>query len=537
MTVTATAGESDRVAEGADPVLELRRVVKSFNGQVVLDLEALEVGTGEVHALLGQNGSGKSTLIKVLAGYHAPDPHPDFRVAVAGADVTTDSRGCVRPTGFRFVHQDLGLVAQMSVLDNVYLDRGYPTRGWTVKSSTARSIVGDALTRVGLASLDPERLVATLSPADRTGVAIARALAGDRDDVPKVLVLDEPTATLPGGEVERLLSMLSGIAADGAAVLYVTHHLDEVFKLATTVTVLRDGHRVAWGPTNAFTHAEIVHHLVGAELETVGRPAAGAPGTHASHPVDGALVVDGVVGDRFDGMSFSVAPGEIVGVHGVSGSGRDSLLGAVFGARDRGAGSVRIAGHELPARRPDLAIGLGVGYVPADRKAQGGLLGLRARENVTLPALRSFWRRGRLCVADEVEETREWFGRLDVRPVGGVDLPLASFSGGNQQKIILAKWLRQRPRVLLLDEPTQGVDVGAKAVIQRTLLDAAAAGLAIVIASSDEKEMAALCSTVHVARRGRLVDTLKGDEISETELRRRLHEPDHNPTSTEGAPS
>jgi ribose transport system ATP-binding protein len=377
------------------------------------------------------------------------------------------------------------------------------------------------LSRVGLATLDLATPVEDLSPAERTCVAIARALATDGAELPTVLVLDEPTATLPAPDIDGLLKILEAVARTGVAILYVTHHLDEVFKVASSVSILRDGEVVASGPTLAFTREQIVHHLVGSELEAVHRPdwATGAESSGLCTPP--VLSVDGLRSEWIEEMSFSVSAGEIVGFYGVTGSGRDAVLGTVFGARRRSGGSVRLAGNELPANRPDAAIQMRMGFVPANRKTHGGMLDLSAMENITLPALKPFRRRGRLDVGAQERETNAWFNRLDVRPADGVRLPLASFSGGNQQKIILAKWLRLDPAVLLLDEPTQGVDVGAKAVIHRTILDAVAAGLAVVIASSDDEEMAALCSRVHIVQRGHIVDTIVGDDISEAELSRR----------------
>ena len=507
----------------APAALKMRRVAKSFNGRTVLDLDALVIRPGEVHALLGQNGSGKSTLIKVLSGYHNPDPDAGTAVTVAGVRVPPGSQDLARAAGLRFVHQDLALVGEMSILDNIYLGRSYPTRGWTVRPRMAGADALEALARVGLSSLDPSRPIASLSPAERTGVAIARALAADVDRAPTVLVLDEPTATLPGPEVDRLLGTLRGVAEAGVAILYVTHHLDEVFTVADAVSILRDGREVASGRTTSFNREQLVHHLVGSELEALHRHAPDIDNDGGVMSTDAVMLVRGLAADRIHNMSFSVAPGEVIGFHGVTGSGRDAVLGALFGALDRSAGTVTVGGTELPAGRPDLAIHLGLGFVPPDRKAHGCLVGLSARENLTLPALKSFWRRGRLSTVAEDKEARDWFSRLDIRPVDGTNLPLSSFSGGNQQKIVLAKWLRQKPAVLLLDEPTQGVDVGAKAVIHRTILDGVAQGLAVLIASSDDEELAALCTKVHVVQHGRIVDTLIGEEITEAHLSRQLN--------------
>ncbi|SFK07382.1 sugar ABC transporter ATP-binding protein [Amycolatopsis sacchari] len=530
--VASSTVPSPKTAGVPAPALELHHVVKSFGSRTVLDVEALDIRAGEVHALLGQNGSGKSTLIKILSGYHDPDPQPGMTVRVSGVDISPNAGDMARRAGLRFVHQDLGIVPAMSIVDNLYLGRAYPTRGLTVSTRSARANAREALAGVGLASVDPDARLGTLGPAERTGVAIARALATDSDSVPSVLVLDEPTATLPAPEVDRLLGMLRGVADAGVAVLYITHHLDEVFSIAERVTVLRDGRTVASGPVTEFSREEIIHHLVGSELEELHRPTGAAHSDGAARDEDPALVVEGLTAARIHGVSFSIAPGEIVGFHGVSGSGRDSVLGAVFGAEHRVAGSVRTAETELVPDRPDLAIANGIGFVPADRKARGGHLDLKVKENLTLPGLGAFWRRGRLDATAELTETRTWLRRLDVRPPSSADLPLSSLSGGNQQKVVLAKWLRKGPRVLLLDEPTQGVDVGAKAAIHRTVLDAAANGLAVAIASSDHEELAALCSKVHVFQRGRIVDTLVADEITEAELNRRLNHSGHGQSPT-----
>ena len=507
---------------GTPPTLEIRNVVKSFGGRVVLDVDELAVLPGQIHALLGQNGSGKSTLVKVLSGYHSADRAAGATVRVAGTAVPTGSPAAARAAGMRFVHQDLGLVANMAIVDNLHMGQAYPTRGLTVRSRAAREGARASLARVGLAGLDPDATLALLSPAERTGVAIARALAGD--DPPAVLVLDEPTATLPAAETDRLLATLAGVAHSGVAVLYVTHHLDEVFRIAAATTILRDGRKIVSAPTAELTRDDIVGHLAGDEP---GRPR--RPASQASPQPQGRgqarLEVRDIVADRVDGVSFTVTAGEIVGFHGVTGSGRDALLGAVFGADARSGGTVRVGKDELPPGRPDLAIRLGIGYVPADRKARGCLLALSATENLTLPGLKPFWRAGRLRATEEAQEASRWFTRLGVRPADGQALPMASFSGGNQQKVVLAKWLRQGPRALLLDEPTQGVDVAAKATIHRTILDAAAGGLGVVLATSDDEEMAALCTTVHVIRQGRIVDTLVGTEITEAGLRRRLNTP------------
>lgn len=499
--------------------LDARRVAKTFATRRVLDLDGLSIMPGEIHALLGQNGSGKSTFIKILAGFHSADDGPETRLAVAGVELARKSIDARRASGLRIVHQDLGLVGDMSVLDNLYLGRRYPTAAFTIRDREAKSRARAAVTRAGLPDLDLDRLVRDLAPAERTGVAVARALASDDGAEPRLLVLDEPTATLPAPEAERLLGTLSTVAASGVGVLYVTHHLDEVFAIADSVTVLRDGLRVVSARTTDLSREELVVHLVGAELDAAHRDIA-ARVDHASQ--DAALEVARLSGLRLDEVSFSVRSGEIVGFYGLTGSGRDTLLGTIAGRLDRTGGHVTAHGSEVPALRPDAAIALGMAYVPSDRRGEGVIVGMTAAENIFLPSLRELWRRGRIDVRRELREAAEWFQRLDVRPADAFRRVVADFSGGNQQKIVLAKWLRKRPAILLLDDPTQGVDVGAKAMIHRTLLDATSTGLAVAIASSDAEELVALCTTVHVMHRGRIAHTVSGAGLTERELDRQL---------------
>jgi ribose transport system ATP-binding protein len=500
--------------EAGIPALQVEALSKSFTRTLALSEMDLTIAPGEVHALLGQNGSGKSTLIKVLSGYHSPDPGGSVRVGgaelVFGDPVQSYRRGC------RFVQQDLGLIPTLSVLDNMALGSGFPTSFGTIRTRSSIAQARRDLARLRL-DLDPRRLVSTLTASERTGVAVARALREDPAYPPQLLVLDEPTATLPADEVDALLAMVSHMAATGAGVLYVTHHLGEIFRVAQSVSVLRDGRLAGRGPVGQFDHDSLVTLLAGAEVkrerrENRSESAGAAP----------ALTVRDLRGGPLRGVSLEVAPGEIVGVAGLSGSGRDFILGAIFGARPRFAGDVVVNGSELPAERPDLAIGQGVAYVAPDRKIGGGVMELTARENVTLPSLKPFWRRLTINRRLEREHTRRWFERLSVRPADAVEDALSIFSGGNQQKILFAKWLSQGPSVFLLDEPTQGVDVGAKAELHRELARCAAEGAAVLLSSSDLEELADLCDRVLILIEGRVSTRLSGSDLTEAAITRRF---------------
>jgi ribose transport system ATP-binding protein len=505
------------------PALAIRNMSKSFSGRRVLGPVDLSIRPGEIHFLLGQNGSGKSTLIKILSGNHVPDPGSE--VLVAGERMQFGSPDAAHMLGCRFVHQDLGLVGSSSVLDNLLLSGGFPTAYGMIRRKAALLHAREALTRVGLEDVDPRQQVSALSRAQQTGVAIARALDGGlangSGNAVRVLALDEPTAALPAEQVKRLLSIIRASAAEGVAIIYVTHHLDEAFELAARISVLRDGQLLTTSPIGEIDRERVIHLLVGAKLEEVDKSAAAS----RKSVDEGQLVlrVRGLSGDQLSNVSLEARKHEVIGVHGLAGSGSDSLLAAIFGARARAAGRVETMGRGIAAGRPDRAIAAGIGYLAPDRKLAGGLMGMSAVENLTLAYLKPFWRRLRIRKTEERREARDWFSRLDVRPADGIKAPLATFSGGNQQKILLAKWLRLQPRILLLDEPTQGVDIGAKAEIHRQILDAAAGGATVIVHSTDEKELVTLCSRVIVFRDGQLVDELSADQLTESTINRNLY--------------
>jgi len=494
------------MADTFTPVLRAEQLSRSFVGKPVLSALDLTVERGEVHALLGENGSGKSTFIKILSGYHAPDPNGS--VLVDESELTFGSPTASHAAGLRFVHQDLGLVDTETVADNVALSAGFTTRLGTVRRQESRRLAREDLARVGL-DLDPATTVEKLSPAQKTGVAIARALRPSRDAPVRLLVLDEPTAALPQAEVEQLLSMIRSVSATGVGVLYVTHRLDEVFSIAHRVTVLRDGRKQASVPTSSIDHRGLVKLLLGNELDKA-KAASARVRRIEGEPL---LRVRGLHATSLDDVSFDVWAGDIVGIAGITGSGRESLLGAIFGARTRTGGDVAVGPASVRADRPDLACEAGMAYVPPDRKLLAAIMSLPARENITLSDLSPFWRRGLLRRSAERSEVRGWFERLSVRPLA-YEAPLATFSGGNQQKVVIAKWLRREPTVLLLDEPTQGVDIAAKAQLHQEIVAAAQAGCAVLISSSDLDEIVALCHRVLVLRNGRLTAELADQSVT-----------------------
>ena len=506
-------------AASLPPAVEIIGLSKTFPSQVAVSGVDLVVGPGEVHALLGENGSGKSTLIKVLSGFHTPDSGTEVRIG--GEDLSFGNPAAAHKLGARFVHQDLGLIPTMSVADNLFLGTGFPTVAGTIRGRALRRLARQALTGAAV-DCNPDALVGSLPPAIRTGVAMARALMTDPHSEAKLLVLDEPTATMPNNEVEHLLTIVRAVAAQGVGVIYVTHRIDEIFDIASNVTVLRDGRKIAERPVVGLTRAELVRLLVGDELERTTEISAEVERSHSVGEV--VLSASGLTSSRLAGVSFETRAGMVTGIAGITGSGREAVLSTIFGATVRESGTVEVNGTTIPAFSPRKSIDAKVGFVPADRKGAGGIIDLTARENLTLPALGQFSKNMTISRRKERVEASRWFDRLGVRPRTGSELPLAQFSGGNQQKIVLAKWLRCEPLLLLVDEPTQGVDLAAKAEIHRRLLEAAEAGASVVVSCSDADELAALCQRVLVFRRGELVADLVGADVSTDAIARLSHD-------------
>jgi ribose transport system ATP-binding protein len=506
--VMATFGAFERNGNTAvadsPPALLLRNVSKRFGPQVALDSVDLEIRRGEIQALVGQNGSGKSTLVKIVAGYHEPDDGSGAEIA--GVPFRLGSAVAAREAGIRFVHQDLGLVERLSVSDNFGLDR--TTNGGLLRPIHRRAEQADAQAALAALGYDlaPTALVASLAESERTAVAIARAL--DQFDKGSLLVLDEPTATLPGPEAARLFTALRRVAAGGTAILFISHHLDEVLGLADYVTVLRDGRRVATTHVGELSHDSLVELLLGRELRRASPSHERAAESTGSRP---EFEVRGLFGASLAALDFDARAGDIIGVAGLTGSGREEVAGLLSGRLPRG-GDVRIAGRAVAPGDPEAAVHAGICSVPSDRLAQALLPKASVRENVTLADLTPFWRGLRLRRKLERRMAREWVTKLDVRPPEP-ERSVLELSGGNQQKVVLARWLRVAPAVIVLDEPTQGVDVGSKADIHRLVDEAAGAGAVVVVCSTDADELARLCGRVIVLRRGRAGVCLRGDDV------------------------
>jgi ribose transport system ATP-binding protein len=492
-------------ATSATSALSVRNATKIFGAQVALDNVSIDVAPGEVRALVGQNGCGKSTLIKILAGFH--EPEPGIEVLVGGEPLAMEDPIASEAAGLRFVHQDLGLVGNLDTVDNLALGQGYITNATkTISWRKERSKAREALAALGY-EINVNIPVAGLQMSERTAVAIARAMS-ERGTPPKLLILDEPTANLPGPEAQRLYQLVRRVADSGVAVLFVSHHFDEVFEMAESVTVLRDGKLIETRPVAGLSEEELIELVVGRRLEEHDKGEA-ADREHGQQ----VLQLSGIGGRNVSGMDLTVHRGEVVGVAGITGSGREEVAALVFGGHER-SGEILVDGKTLPQNRPDISIDRGVALVPAERHANASLLDQTLRENITLVDPGRHMSLGILRRNPEKADVRVWLDRLSVKPSGETEYHMNQLSGGNQQKVILARWLRQEPSVLVLDEPTQGVDVGAKADIHTLVDEAAAQGAAVLVCSTDHEELVRICDRVVIMRRGKAVEILRGEKIT-----------------------
>ena len=497
------------------PVVEVRGLSMTFPGTRALDSVDLRVEPGEVHGLVGHNGSGKSTLIKILSGVYRPDG--GSVVELGGRALPWESPTEAERLGLRVVHQHLGLVDGLSVTENLNLGSGYAaSRFGRIAWRRENRLAAEQMAQLGY-DVNPKAHVGTLPAAAQSAVAIARALLPRRGmPSPRLLLLDEVTATMPETEIDRLLDLVRTLRVQGVAVLYVTHHLEEVLQVCESVTVLKDGRRVASTLASELTMTTLADQVVGSSDWGRRRPAQDSASEPEAAVADRSrLVVTDLRGALVRGMSFSAAPGRIVGISGITGSGREEVAQLLFGATHRG-GTVTLGGRPLAGNRPRRAVTSGMTLLPADRARSAIVPTFNVRENVTLSHVIS--RRGLslLAARQEAGIVRNWISKLSIRsatPEGAI----STLSGGNQQKVVLARCLNVKPRALILDEPTQGVDVGAVAEIHERIREISHHA-AVVVCSSDSYELTSLCTEVIVLQRGHVVGHLHGDDITETNL-------------------
>ncbi len=517
---SANSGNSNKRTRVVN-ALEIAGLSKSFGGARALDGVSFSLRPGEVHGLLGQNGSGKSTLIKVLSGYHAPDPGGSL--SLFGQPVPLPLLpGQSKQLGIAFVHQNLGLVPSLSVLENLRVGAFAEGRGLLINWRAERRTARELFARFGLA-LDPDATVANLPPLERALLAIVRAFADLRHaDSGGILVLDEPTPFLPRRDVERLFALVRGVVREGASVILVSHDIDEVMEITNRATVLRDGHVAGTVETARTAREDLLELIVGRRIEAHRRAAGGGVPTHRGEA--GGIRLSGLTGGGVTGIDLACRAGEIVGLTGLIGSGYAALPYLLYDPPRGVAGELLIGdpaagGHRVAISRlgPGAAQALGIALLPGDRLGAAGVGDLSITDNITLPMLQEFLAPYGLRRRQMAQTAGRLGAALELRP-NRPALPLEALSGGNQQKVLLAKWLHTKPRLLLLDEPTQGVDFGARQQIFAALDAAARAGTAILCASTDYEQLAQICDRVLVFRGGRIAEELAGDALSKTAI-------------------
>ena len=471
------------------PAVELRGLAKRFGAVQALQGVDLALYPGEIHALLGENGAGKSTLVKILAGVHQPDAGT---IAIGGEPVTFHDPLDARHHGVAVIHQHPTLFPDLDVAENVFIGRQPLDRFGRVDRRRMRQEVAALLGVLGV-GFGPGTPVQALSVADQQLVEIVKALSLDA----RVLVMDEPSASLSAGEVERLFAIVRDLRDRGVAILFVTHRLDEVFALCDRITIFRDGMHVVTAPATELDTEAVIRQMVGRRLEALFPKEAAEIG-------EIALEIRGLTrAGAFRDVSFDLRRGEILGVFGLVGAGRTEVARVLFGVDRAESGTVLLGGQPIAVRSPADALRLGIGYVPEDRHGQGLVLPFPIEDNVTLPVLSRLSRWGLLDRRRERALAADFATRLQVR-MAGLDQAVAALSGGNQQKVVLAKWLATHPTVLILDEPTRGIDVGTKAEVHRLISHLATQGLAILMISSELPEILGMSDRIVVMHEGRL---------------------------------
>ena len=481
------------------PVLTLDAITKTFPGVRALSGVSLALYPGEVTALIGENGAGKSTLVKVLTGVHAAD---EGTMTLDGETVRLKGAQDAAERGIAAIHQETVLFDELTVAENVCLGHAPKTRWGLVDWKAMRTRTRAALDAIG-STIDPDTRLRDLGIAQKHLVAIARALSVDA----RVVVMDEPTAALSRTEVDELYAIVDRLKADGVAVLFISHKFDEVFRIADRYTVFRDGEMVGDGMIADTTTDELVRMMVGREVGaafpkrdvTLGETVLSVRGL--SHPTE------------FADIDLDLREGEIVGLYALVGSGRSELCQALFGATKPSRGTVTLAGETLRPGHPADAIGAGLVYVPEERGRQGAVLPMGIAQNIGLPSLRRTAMSGLLRTAEEFALARQYAERLDLR-AAHLSQPVGTLSGGNQQKVVIGKWLATKPRVIIVDEPTKGIDIGSKAAVHAFLGELAAEGLAVLMVSSELPEIVGMADRAVVMRDGRVVARFDRSEMT-----------------------
>ena len=485
----------------AETLFELQDIAKSFPGVRALDEVSFDLRRGEVHALLGENGAGKSTLVKIICGIYRPDAGV---IRIDGRPVEITSPTQAQALGISSVHQELHLEPYLSVAENIFLGRQPVGRFGMIDQRRMNRDAGALLKRLG-ADLDPESTVESLSVAQRQIIAIARAAS----TTARIIIFDEPTSSLTERETNLLFDMIGRLRGEGIGIIYISHRMEEIFRLCDRVTVLRDGRYVATKPVAETDMRDLIGMMIGRDISDLFRKAPapiGGPVLEVQNLSKRGLLRD---------ISFSVRRGEIVGVAGLVGAGRTELARAIFGDLAIDGGEIRVDGQLIPpSHSPRRAILAGIGLVPEDRKEQGLVTGLSVRQNISMPMLKALSWVNVLNLRREQRLAESYVRKLAIK-TPSIDQKATFLSGGNQQRVVIAKWLATQPKLLIVDEPTRGVDIGAKSEIHALLCDLAREGMAIMMISSDLPEVLAMSDRVLVMQKGRIAADIPAAEATQ----------------------
>lgn len=487
------------MTECATPVVSMDAITKTFPGVKALDAVQLDLYAGQVTALVGENGAGKSTTVKILTGIYYPD---GGTIRIDGEPVTFSNAQAAADAGITAIHQETVLFDELSVAENIFIGHAPRTRFGLIDKVAMQRAASKLLQDIG-ATFDPRTRLRDLGIANKHLVAIARALSVDA----RVVIMDEPTAALSHKEIEELYELIETLKEQGKAILFISHKFDEIFRIADRYTVFRDGAFVGAGLIAEVNQDALIKLMVGRTVDHI------FPERTPNVAEDVLQVVGYAHPTEFADISFTLKRGEILGFYGLVGAGRSEFMQSLFGITKPSKGVCKINGRIRIIRSPADAVANGIVYVPEDRGKQGTIIGLPIYQNITLPSLGRTSKSGFLKLAEEFKLAREYSERLDLR-AASLDQDVGNLSGGNQQKVVIAKWLATQPQVIILDEPTKGIDIGSKAAVHEFMAELAAQGLSVIMVSSEIPEVIGMSDRVIVMRDGRIEAELQGDELS-----------------------
>lgn len=499
----------EELAAPSVPVLEVRNIVKTYGGVKALDGVSLSLTAGRVHCLAGENGCGKSTLIKIISGAERPD---SGEIIINGEKYPSITPKAAIQLGVQVIYQDFSLFPNLTVAENIVLTSAVAQKRRVFSLSKSRPAAEAIVAELGLA-LDLDKDVERLSVADKQLTAICRALINDA----RIIIMDEPTTALTHSEVQRLFALVRKLQDRGVALVFVSHKLEEALQVSQDVTILRSGKHIASGPAEDFDRRSISKYMTGRDIDE------SRVTNEAMYDLPPVLSVDSLrLSGAFEDITFDVHPGEIVGLTGLLGSGRSEIAEALFGVLQSDSGRTVVDGKEVHIRGIQDAIKAGIGYVPEDRLTQGLFLDKSIADNMIASSLDKYRKRSRLLDSEKIARTiSELFDSLRIK-APNVQAPVRSLSGGNAQRVVLAKWLANGPKVLMLNGPTVGVDVGSKEEILAILRTEAARGMGIIVISDDVPELVSVCNRVIVVRQGRIVTTFEGNDVVAEAIQKKM---------------